>query len=78
VLEAARRSREHARREFLRRLRELDGPDFESFLEVLFTRMGYDVVVTGGSGDDGIDLVAELTGGIAPHRVGIRAATRFE
>jgi len=73
VLEEARRSRAHAGRELLRKLRALDGPDFESFLEVLFTRMGYDVVVTGGSGDDGEDLVAELTGGIAPQRVGIQA-----
>ncbi len=40
---------------------------------MLFTRMGYDVVVTGGSGDNGIDLIAELTGGIAAQRVGIQA-----
>ena len=76
VLDEARRSREHASRELLRKLRELDGPDFESFLEVLFTRMGYEVIVTGGAGDDGIDLVAELTGGVAPQRVGIQAKTQ--
>ena len=73
VLEEARRSREHAGRELLRKLRRLPGPDFESFLEVLITRMGYEVVATGGTEDDGIDLIAELSGGIAPQKVGIQA-----
>jgi restriction endonuclease Mrr len=67
------KSRQKAKRELLKRLRELDGADFETFLEQLFTRMGYDVTVTGGTGDDGIDLVAELVLGIGGQRVGIQA-----
>jgi restriction endonuclease Mrr len=58
------RTRDRARREVLAKLRELDGPTFESFLEVLLSEMGYSVTVIGGTGDDeGIDLVAELAGG---------------
>src|SRR5262245_29866589 len=61
-LEEARRalasSRVRAKRDLLRRLRDLDGSEFETFLERLFTAMGYDVTVTGGSGDEGIDVVA--------------------
>jgi restriction system protein len=66
-------SRERAKRELLRKLRELQGGQFETFLERLFTEMGYDVTVTGGSGDEGIDLVAELVVGIGAQRVGIQA-----
>ncbi len=66
-------SRERAKRELLRRLRELEGSQFETFLERLFTELGYDVTVTGGAGDEGIDLVAELVVGIGAQRVGIQA-----
>lgn len=66
-------SRHRAKRELLRKLRALEGAQFETFLERLFTEMGYDVTVTGGSGDEGIDLVAELVVGIGAQRVGIQA-----
>lgn len=67
-------SRDRAKRDLLKKLRQLDGGDFETFLERLFTQMGYDVTVTGGSDDDGIDLVAELVdAGIGNQRVGIQA-----
>ena len=67
------KTRERARRDLLAELRKLDGADFEAFVEVLFTEMGYDVAVVGGSGDDGIDLVAELSTGIGAQRIGIQA-----
>jgi restriction endonuclease Mrr len=71
--EALAASRERAKRDLLRRLRELDGSEFETFLERLFTEVGYDVTVTGGSGDEGIDIVAELVVGIGAQRVGMQA-----
>jgi restriction endonuclease Mrr len=67
------RSRSRAKQELLRKLRELDGAQFESFLELLFTKMGYDVAVTGGARDDGIDLIAALSGGIGAQSVGVQA-----
>ncbi|MDQ5822071.1 MAG: restriction endonuclease [Actinomycetota bacterium] len=66
-------TREKARRDLLTGLRKLTGDEFEAFLELLFTEMGYDVTVTGGGGDDGIDLVAELSTGIGAQRIGIQA-----
>jgi restriction system protein len=62
-------SRERAKQELLRKLRWLEGGLFETFLERLFTEMGYDVTVTGGGGDEGIDLVTELVVGIGAQRV---------
>lgn len=72
ALQTIENTRQRARRELLAKLRKLDG-EFETFLEVLFTEMGYDVTVVGGSGDDGIDLVAELSTGIGAQRIGIQA-----
>jgi len=65
--------REKAKRELLKKLRQLEGADFESYLEVLLIRMGYEVEVTGGTGDDGVDLIAESSGGVSPQRLGIQA-----
>lgn len=65
--------RAKAKRELLTALRRLSGEEFESYLEVLLIRMGYEVEVTGGSGDDGVDLIAESIEGVAPQRVGIQA-----
>jgi restriction endonuclease Mrr len=71
------RSRERARRDLLRKLRELDGSDFETFLERLFTAMGYDVTVVGGTDDDGVDLVAEpIAANVGSQRIGIQAKCR--
>lgn len=74
VRKAISRSRDHARRQLLKGLRELSGEEFESFLEVLLTAHGYDVTVTAGGDDEGIDLIAERSGrGVAIERVGIQA-----
>jgi restriction endonuclease Mrr len=72
ALQTIENTRQRARRDLLAKLRRLDG-EFETFLEVLFTEMGYDVTVTGGSDDDGIDLIAELSTGIGAQRIGIQA-----
>ncbi|MHB8644096.1 MAG: restriction endonuclease [Gaiellaceae bacterium] len=72
ALQTIENMRQRARRDLLAKLRKLNGR-FETFLEVLFTEMGYDVTVVGGSGDDGIDLVAELSTGIGAQRIGIQA-----
>jgi restriction endonuclease Mrr len=64
--------REKTKRDLLKKLRELSGTGFEGFLEVLFTEMGYSVTVTAGSEDEGVDLVAELEGGVGIQRVGIQ------
>lgn len=76
ALDTINKTRERARRELLADLRKLNGDEFEAFVEVLFTEMGYDVTVIGGSGDDGIDLVAELSTGIGAQRIGIQAKCR--
>jgi len=73
VRDAVARTREQARRQLLRELRQLSGEIFESFLEVLFTQMGYDVTVTAGSDDEGVDLVAERSGGVGVERVAVQA-----
>jgi restriction endonuclease Mrr len=67
------KTRDKAKRDLLAKLRKLDGAQFEGFLEVLFTRMGYDVQVIGGGGDQGIDLVADSDSGIGGQRLGIQA-----
>ncbi len=47
----------------------MDGFEFESFISLLFTNMGYNTVVTKGSGDQGIDVLAEKNG----VKIGIQA-----
>jgi len=37
----------------------MNGSDFEHFVALLFTKMGYETTVTKGSGDQGIDVIAE-------------------
>lgn len=73
AMQTIQRTRDRAKRDLIAKLRELSGTDFEGFLEVLFTRMGYDVQVTAGSRDEGIDLIAELNSGVGAQRIGIQA-----
>ena len=65
--------RENASRDLLKNLRSLGGDEFESYLEVLLIGMGYEVDVIGGSGDRGIDLIAENSDTLTPQRIGIQA-----
>lgn len=46
----------------------LTGLEFEQYIADLFTRMGYQAVITKGSGDQGIDVIAEREG----RRIGIQ------
>ena len=67
-VEEQRRQRERAEEEARRKLRTLDdlhkltGSQFEELIASLFKRDGYAVRRCGGSGDEGIDLVLELSG----------------
>lgn len=47
----------------------MDGHEFEHLLAMLFSRMGYKTTVTKGSGDQGIDVIAEKFG----KKIGIQA-----
>ena len=65
--EEQRRQREHAEEEARRRLRTLEelqrltGSQFEELIASLFQRDGYSVRRCGGSGDEGIDLILDLS-----------------
>jgi restriction endonuclease Mrr len=49
--------RERVKTEVLKRLRQLSGTDFESYLETLLVKLGYEgVELRGGPSDEGIDL----------------------
>lgn len=47
----------------------MDGHEFEHFVSLLFIKMGYSSYVTKGSGDQGIDVIAEKNG----KKIGIQA-----
>lgn len=47
----------------------MDGHEFERFISLLFTKMGYQTEVTRGSGDQGLDVLAEKNG----IKIGIQA-----
>lgn len=49
-------------RELLSWLRQLKPSEFEKFIADLFSKLGYKTKVTGGSHDEGIDVVAEKDG----------------
>lgn len=46
-------------REMIRWLRDMKSDDFEKYIGEIFRRLGYDVKVTGGSYDGGVDVIAE-------------------
>lgn len=45
-----------------RNWRAMRGPDFEQFMREVFKTLGYQVQVTGASGDQGVDLIVTLHG----------------
>lgn len=47
----------------------MSGLEFENFISTLFSKMGYSTTVTKGSGDQGIDVIAEKNG----QKIGIQA-----
>jgi HJR/Mrr/RecB family endonuclease len=49
-------------REILAGLRKMDPSEFEEYVAGLFSKLGYQTEVTGGSGDGGIDVIARKNG----------------
>ena len=47
----------------------MNGYEFEKFISILFTKMGYMTEITKGSGDQGMDVIAERNGS----KIGIQA-----
>jgi len=62
------------RDELLRRLRNLTGEEFESFIEALLIKMEYENIETrGGPSDEGIDLLCEMSQGINQVKTAVQA-----
>ncbi len=49
-------------RELLHGLRSMKPPEFEDYIAGLFNRLGYKTEATGGSHDEGVDVIAEKDG----------------
>lgn len=49
-------------RDFLQWLREMKPKEFEEYIADLFSKMGYKTEATGGSYDEGVDVIAEKDG----------------
>ncbi|MBA4388388.1 MAG: hypothetical protein C0404_10430 [Verrucomicrobia bacterium] len=65
MIDQAKRLRDSTKTDLLKRLGQLSGSDFESFVEALLVKMGYqDVQLRGGGSDEGIDLLCQMTQGI--------------
>jgi restriction system protein len=74
IASQAKRSRDKAKEELLKRLMVLPGDKFETFIEALLISSGYqNVDVRGGSGDEGIDLLCEMAQGINQVRTAVQA-----
>lgn len=62
------------KKELLRRLLQLSGDKFESFIEALLIKMEYEQVQSrGGPTDEGIDLLCEMSQGINQVKTGVQA-----
>jgi hypothetical protein len=74
ILNQAEKLRKDAKSDLLKRLERLPGPKFESFVEALLVKMGYeDVEVRGGSADEGIDLLCQMSQGINSVKTAVQA-----
>jgi HJR/Mrr/RecB family endonuclease len=74
VLKQADKLRNDAKSELLKKLIKLPGGKFESFLETLLVKMGYeDVEVRGGTGDEGIDILCQMSQGINRVKTAVQA-----
>jgi restriction system protein len=49
-------------REMLYWLRSMNPKEFEEYIANLFSHMGYETTITGGSHDEGVDVIAEKDG----------------
>jgi len=73
-LHQAQKYRENAKSELLRNLRGLSGEQFESYIEALLVKMGYEnVEIRGGPSDEGIDLLCEMSQGINMVKTAVQA-----
>lgn len=74
LVHQAKKQRDTAKNDLLKKLRELSGEKFESYLEALLTKMGYiDVTLRGGTGDEGIDLLCLMSQGINQVKTAVQA-----
>jgi len=63
-----------AKTDLMKRLRQLPGDRFESYVEALVVKMGYEnVEARGGPGDEGIDLLCEMSQGINQVKTAVQA-----
>ena len=53
---------------------KLSGSEFETFLKILFEKMGYEADKTKGSGDQGADLIINKLG----HKIAVQAKRWME
>lgn len=65
IFRHAQTERARVKDQLLRKLRQLSGGKFESYMEALLIKMGYEnVELRGGPTDEGIDLFCEMSQGI--------------
>jgi restriction endonuclease Mrr len=73
-LQQATKLRNTAKTDLLKKLTQLSGDKFESFLEALLVKMGYeDVELRGGPHDEGIDLLCQMAQGINQVKTAVQA-----
>jgi restriction endonuclease Mrr len=73
-VQQTKRVRDSSKAELLKRLRELSGDKFESYIEALLVKMGYqNVELRGGPSDEGIDLLCQMSQGINQVKTGVQA-----
>jgi restriction system protein len=73
-LRQAQTERERVKGDLLKKLRQLSGVEFESYLETLLTKMGYEGVdLRGGPSDEGIDLFCQMSQGINQVKTAVQA-----
>ena len=68
------KQRESVKPDLLKKLRQLSGDKFESYVEALLVKMGYeDVELRGGPADEGIDLFCEMSEGMNQVKSAVQA-----
>lgn len=73
-LSSVRSTNRLVKRDLLRRLLQLPGSKFESFIEALLINMEYEQVeVRGGPTDEGVDILCEMSQGINQVKTGVQA-----
>lgn len=74
IFQQAEVQRQKVKEQFLSRLRQLSGTEFESYVEGLLIKMGYEnVELRGGPGDEGIDLFCQMSQGINQVKTAVQA-----